>query len=92
MFGLCKYFCRNSLLCDCSFIHEDKPAPHLAGKAHFVGDHHHGHALGGKPLHYIQHLADHFRVKSRSGFVKQEHIRLHSQRTGNGNPLLLSAG
>ena len=35
---------------------------------------------------------DHFRVKGTGWFVKQEHLGLHGQRSGNGHPLLLPAG
>ena len=57
-----------------------------------MSHHQHGHALLGQGAHDAEHLAYHFRVKGRSRFVEQQHLRIHSQRPGNGHPLLLAAG
>ena len=65
---------------------------HVPGKGHFVGDHQHGHALLSQPLHNSQHLAHHFRIQGRGGFVKQQHLRIHGQGAGDGHTLLLTAG
>ena len=64
----------------------------LFGKAHFVRDAHHGHALIGQLHHHVQHLADHFWVERRGRFIEQHHDRVHRQRTRNRHPLLLTAG
>ena len=80
------------LLGDDAFIHKQHPGGHAAGKAHLVGDHHHGHALVGQLLHNLQHLAHHFRVQGRGGLVKEHHVRVHGQGPSNGNALLLAAG
>ena len=42
--------------------------------------------------HHIEHLADHLRVERARRLIKQQYLRLHGQRTRNGNALLLSAG
>jgi hypothetical protein len=62
------------------------------GKAHFVGHHHHGHALLGQGLHDVQDLTDHFRIQRRRGLVEEHDFGIHGQGPGNGHPLLLSAG
>ena len=64
----------------------------LPGEAHLVGDHHHGHAVGGELAHDGEHLADHFRVERGGRFVEQHELRMHGQRAGDRHPLLLAAG
>src|SRR5690606_13817935 len=56
---------------DPAAVEEDHPVGYLPGEAHFVGDHHHGHALGGQFLHHQQHLVDRFRIERRGRFVEQ---------------------
>ena len=41
--------------------------------------------------HDVEHLADHFGVERARRFVKQQHFRLHGERTRNGDALLLAA-
>ena len=57
-----------------------------------MGDYHHGHAVGGQLLHNCQHLAYHFRIQGGGGLVEEQNVRVHSQRPGDGHPLLLTAG
>ena len=56
-----------------------------------MGDAHHGHAFQGQGLHHVEHFTDHFRVEGRGGLVKQHHLGLHGQGSGNGDSLLLAA-
>ena len=65
---------------------------HLAGKAHFVGDDHHGHALAGEVDHHVEHLADHFGIERRGRLVEQHGDRVHRERAGDRDALLLAAG
>ena len=53
---------------------------------------HHRHAVGGKLAHDVENFADHFRVEGRGRLVEQHQVRLHRQRAGDGNALLLAAG
>ena len=80
------------LLQDMAAVHEQDPAAHLPGKAHLVGDHHHGHALVGQLLHDLQHLAHHLGVQGGGGLVKEHHLGLHGQGPDDGDALLLAAG
>src|SRR5664279_5980407 len=80
------------VLDDLAVRHEQHPVAGLAGKAHFVGDDEHGHALVGQRRHDVEDLVDHFRVQRAGRFVEQHHLGLHGQRPGNGHPLLLAAG
>ena len=64
----------------------------MAGKAHFVGHHHHGFSLFRQLLHDTQHFAHQFRIQSGRWLIKQQHFRLHRQRAGNRDTLLLAAG
>ena len=57
-----------------------------------MGYHQHGHALLGQRLHDGQHLAHHFGVQGRGGFVEEQHFGVHGQSPGNSHPLLLAAG
>jgi hypothetical protein len=54
--------------------------------------HDHRHAVLCQPPHGVQHLADHLRVERRGWLVEQHQLRLHGQRPGDGNALLLAAG
>ena len=65
---------------------------HLAGKAHFMRHHHHGHALSREIDHYVEHFADHFRIERRGWLVEQHRDRVHGQRARNRDPLLLATG
>ena len=64
----------------------------LPRETHLVRDDDHGHAVPGQVLHDGEHLADEFRVKRRGGFVEQHQLRMHGQRPGDRDPLLLPAG
>ena len=92
LFGMLEDLLGGAFFHDLAAIHEDDAVGHFAGKAHFVGDHDHGHTAGGQLLHDIQHFADHFGVQGGGGFVKKHDLRLHTQSTHDGDPLLLSAG
>ena len=69
-----------------------RPAAHLAGEAHLVGDDDHRHAGGGELLHDVEHVADHLGVERRGRFVEQHHLGVHAQRAGDRHALLLAAG
>ena len=85
-------FLRRLVLLDLAVVDEDDAVGHLAGEAHFVGDHQHGDAGVGQLLHQLQYLAHHLRVQGAGGLVEQDHVRIHGKGTGNGNALLLAAG
>ena len=78
------------VLDDLATIHEHNAVGHFAGKAHFMGDAHHGHALAGQLDHDVQHFVDHFRVERRGWFIEQHGDRVHGPGPGNGDPLLLT--
>ena len=92
MLGVREQLLRRLVLLDFAVVDEDDPVGYLAGKAHFVGDHQHGDAGVCQLLHQLQHLAYHLGVKGAGGLVEQDHVRVHGQRTGNGDALLLTAG
>src|SRR5476649_1155239 len=50
------------ILDDFALVHEDHPVRYLAGKTHFMGDHHHGHALAGEIDHHVEHFRDHLGI------------------------------
>ena len=77
---------------DLTGIHEDDVIGHFFGKAHFVGNNHHGHTFLGEAHHDVKHFINHFRVKCRGRFVKEHADRIHCECTGNSHTLLLTAG
>jgi hypothetical protein len=72
-------------------IHEDDPIGDGLGKAHFMADHDHRHALTGKIDHDVENLFDHFRIQGRGRLVKEHYFGLHAEAAGNGHTLLLAA-
>ncbi len=57
-----------------------------------MGDEHHRHPLGGEILDHVEHLPDQFRIECARHLVEQHHRRVHRERTGDGDALLLPAG
>ena len=57
-----------------------------------MGNNHHGHLFCCQIFNNFQNFPRQFRVQSRCRLIKKENLRLHCQRSGNGYPLLLSAG
>lgn len=70
-------------------VHEDHAVADLARETEFVRHDSHGHAALGEIAHDRQNLADQFRIEGRGGLVEQHHLRLHRERAGNGDTLLL---
>ena len=81
---------RGRFLHNTAIVQKQHPAGNCPGKLHLVGDDHHGLALTGQVEHDIQHLAHHFRVKGGGHFVEQQDLRVHTERTYNGDTLLLT--
>ena len=80
------------LLDDLALVHEDHAVGDLAGKTHFVGDADHRHAALGEADHDLEHFLDHLGVERGGGLVEQHDLRLHAERAGDGDALLLAAG
>jgi len=72
-------------------IDEDNAVRNLACKAHFMGDHHHRHALIGQRPHDRQYFTNELWVECRSWLIKEDRARLHRQCAGDGDPLLLAS-
>src|SRR5258708_28999110 len=80
------------VLDDLAAVHEDYTVSDLARKTHLVRDHHHGHAFSGELDHDVEHLVDHLRVERRGGLVEQHRDRVHGERAGDRDALLLAPG
>ena len=52
---LVEEFFRGKIFDHFAGVHEDHVVGHLLGKAHFVGDDHHGHAFVGEFDHHVEH-------------------------------------
>ncbi len=75
-----------------ALIHENDPVGNLAGEAHFMGNHNHGHPFAGKLFHNVQNLAYHRGIEGTGRFVEEHDLRVHVERPGDGDALLLGAG
>ena len=76
---------------DLAVGHKDDAIGHAAGKVHLVRNDDHRHALLGQTDHDLEHLVDHFGIKSARGLVKEHGLGLHGKRAGDGYALLLAA-
>ncbi len=83
---------RRILLHHLALIHEKYTGGHLAGKAHLMSNHYHGHTIVCQFLHNRKNLSDHLRIQRRCRLVEQHHIRVHRKRARNRDTLLLAAG
>src|SRR5260370_5412130 len=82
---------RRPLLDDQPVIHEDHAIGGVAGEAHLVADHDHGHAGLAQGAHDFEHRADELRIEGAGGLVEQHHAGLERDRARDGDPLLLAA-
>ena len=69
----------NEVLDDGPLGHEHHAVARLAGEAHLVGDHDHGHAGLGQLHHDIEDFVDHLGVERRRGLVEEHHAGPHRQ-------------
>src|SRR5690625_1110809 len=76
---------------DLSVRHEHDAIGRPAREAHLVGDDHHRHTLLRQFDHRVEHLVDHLRVQGRGGLVEEHQLRLHRERPGDRDALLLTA-
>ena len=88
----CRAPARAALLDDHAVVHEDDPVADVAGEAHLVGDDDHRHPLRGQLAHHVEHLLDQLGVERAGHLVEEHHVRVHRQRAGDRDPLLLAAG
>src|SRR5690606_20868373 len=77
---------------DLSVFHEDQARTDLARKGHLVGDDDHCHPVFRKCLHHPQHFMTQFWVERRGRLIEEHQFRLHRQRAGDRDTLLLAAG
>ena len=82
---------RGAVFVDDTFVHEEDAGAYVAGEAHLVGDDEHRQSFLGELAHDAEDLSDHGRVESGGGLVEEDGLRVHGERTGDGDPLLLSA-
>lgn len=77
------------LLHDVALVQKDYAVGDGTGKLHLVGNDEHGHALVGKLNNNVEHLVNHLGVKRGGYLVEQHDLRVHHERTNNGDALLL---
>ena len=83
---------RGAFFDDSAFVHKDDSVRNFPGKAHFVGDDHHGDVFFRKADHNVQNLLNCFRIEGRGWFIKNDDFLLGCKSPCDGNSLLLSAG
>src|SRR5882724_7088564 len=79
------------LLHDGALVHEQDPVGRVAGKAHLVADHDHGHAALAEGAHDLEHRAHQLGIERAGRLVEQHDPRLERDRARDGHPLLLAA-
>src|ERR1700694_3675073 len=82
---------RRSLLDDGALVHEHHAVGGVAGKAHLVADHDHGHAALAQRAHDREHRAHQLRIERARRLVEQHDPRLERDRARDGHALLLTA-
>ena len=75
---------------DLAAIHEEDMISDVASKADLVGDDDHCRAVLGELTHHPEHLSNELGVERRRDLVEQHNLRLHRQRTSDGDALCLS--
>ena len=90
--GIAENLLRRAEFLDHAVGHVDHHVRHGTGELHFVGHYHHGVVPALQAPDDLQHLPRQLRVEGAGRLVKAQHLRLQGQRTGNGDPLLLTAG
>ena len=83
---------RRALLDDHPLVHEDHLVGDVPGEAHLVGDHEHRHPLLRQLAHHVEHVLDQLRVEGAGDLVEEHQLRIHGQRPGDRDALLLTAG
>ena len=89
--SMTRSFYRQFFLDHDAVFHEDGAGRDVAGKAHLMGDHQHGDAGVGQLLHQLKHFTDHLGVEGAGRLIEEDDVRVHCQRTGDGDALLLAA-
>ena len=82
---------RRAGLDDHALVHEHDLVGDLAREAHLVRDHDHRHAVARQLAHRVEHVADELGVERRGRLVEQHQLRLHGERAGDRDTLLLAA-
>ena len=88
-----EYFVGRALLDDAAAFHHGDAVGELLHHRHFVGDEQDGEIeFGVDLLQQRQDLRGGLRIERRGRLVRQQHLRLGGQRTGDADALLLAAG
>jgi len=87
-----EYLLRSSFLRDHTAIHKEYTIGNLSRKAHLMGYDDSRHTGLNKVFDNMKNLSYHLRVKRGSRLVEKHYIRLHGERTHDGETLFLSAG
>ena len=58
--------------------HQNNSVGHISCKSHLVRHEDHGHAAFCQLFHHGEHLAHHFRIQRRGGFIEEHDVRIHS--------------
>ena len=79
------------LLHDAAVVHEDDPVRDLPGERHLMRDDDAGHPARRECADRIEHLAHQLGIERRGRLVEQNDRRLHRDRAGDRDALLLAA-
>ena len=81
-----------AVLVDAALIHVEHPVADRPGEGHLVRHDHHRLSALGEVADDRLHLPHHRGIEGARRLVKQNHVRVHGQRAGDGDTLLLPAG
>src|SRR5215472_7852224 len=87
-----EYSVRGARLVDRAIGDEHDPIGEMVGEAELMRDQQHRATLFGKRMYHPKHLADELGVERGRRLVEEQHFRLHRQRAGDCDALLLSTG
>src|SRR5680860_610916 len=90
--GVVEELLRRRLLDDLALIDEYDLVAHFPCEAHLVSNDDHRHPFARESAHDVENLTNHLRVERRGRLVEQHQFRLHGQRSGDGDALLLASG
>ena len=92
MLGVAEELGRRGVLEHHALVHKDHAVGHGSGKGHLVRDDDHGHAVGRKLAHDLEHLSHDLGVECGGRLVEQHDLRIHAQGARDGHALLLATG
>ena len=91
VFRVDEHLIGRSLFNDNAAVHKDNVVGNFPRESHFVRNDDHCHFVFRKLFYYFENLTRKLRVERRSRLIEEQHLGVESERSCNGNTLLLTA-